>query len=80
MPKTTSILMFLLVIQVKAVKQIRKNEVLKFMGFDCNKPTRLSSDKKSEWCMPIKGPENPKGDETNDMIITVIQKFGSQKC
>jgi len=48
------------------------------MGFDCNKPTRLSSYKKSEWCMPIKGPENPKGDETNDMKITVIQRFGSQ--
>ena len=28
--------------------------------------------------MSIKGPENPKRDETNDMKITVIQKFGSQ--
>ena len=63
---------------VICIKQIRKNEALKFLGYDCNKPSRLSSYKKSEWCMPIKVSENLKGDETEGMKITVIQKFGSQ--
>ena len=63
MEKTTFILVFSLVIQTIAVKQIRKNEALKFVGYDCNKPTRLNSYKKSEWCMPVKTPENPKGDK-----------------
>ena len=78
MKRTTFIIAFLLAMQAIAVRQIRKNEVLKFLGYDCNKPTRLNSYKKSEWCMPVKIPENPKGDETEGMKITVIQKFGSQ--
>ena len=74
MEKTTFILVFSLVIQTIAVKQIRKNEALKFLGYDCNKPTRLNS----KWCMPVKTPENPKGDKTEGTKLTVIQKFGSQ--
>ena len=74
MEKKTFILVFSLVIQTIAVKQIGKNEALKFLGYDCNKPTRLNS----EWCMPVKTPENPKGDKTEGTKITVIQKFGSQ--
>ena len=60
MKKTTFILAFSLVMQAIAVKQIKTNEALKFLGYDCNKPTRLNSFKKSEWCMPVKIPENPK--------------------
>ena len=78
MKKTTFIIAFSLAMQAIAVKQIRKNEVLKFLGYDCIKPTRLNSYKKSEWFMPVKIPENPKGDETEGVKITVIQKYGSQ--
>ena len=66
--------------QAIAVKQIIKNEVLKFLGYDCNKSTRLNSYKRSEWCMPVQTPKNPKGDETEGVKITVIQKFGSQNA
>ena len=78
MKKMTFILAFSLVTQTVTVKQIRKNEALKFLGYDCNKPSKLNSYKKSEWCMPLKVSENPKGDETEGIKITVIQKFGSQ--
>ena len=77
MKKMTFIIAFSLAIQATAVKQIRKNEVLKFLGYDCNKPSKLNSYKKSEWCMPVKTPENPKGDKTEGTKITIIQKFGS---
>ncbi len=60
---------------VICIKQIRKNEALKFLGYDCNKPSRLSSYKKSEWCMPITIPENPKGDKTEGIKITIVQKM-----
>ena len=63
----------MLITQTLCIKQIRKNEALKFLGYDCNKPSRLNSYKKSEWCMPIKVSENPKGDETEGIKITVIQ-------
>jgi len=77
MSKTTIILL-LIATDVNTIKQIRKNEALKFMGFDCHKPSKLSSYKKAEWCMPIKTHENPKGDENDAMKITIIQTFGSQ--
>ena len=77
MEKTTFKLMLSLVTQTVTIKQIRKNEALKFLGYDCNKPSKLNSYKKSEWCMPVKISENPKGDETEGIKITVIQKFGS---
>jgi len=44
------------------------------------KPTLLVSYRKSDWCVPNKNYENPKGDK-NDRIekrITIIQKFGTQ--
>ena len=75
--KKTTFIIALLVTQTVTVKQIRKNEVLKFLGYDCNKPSRLNSYRMSEWCMP-KVSENPKGDKTEGIKITVIQKFGSQ--
>jgi len=62
--------------KLTAVKQIRKNDAFTFVGFDCNKPTRLNSYKKSEWCMPMALHENPKGDE--NIKMTIVQKFGSQ--
>ena len=62
--------------KLTAVKQIRKNDAFTFVGFDCNKPTRLNSYKKSEWCMPRALHENPKGDE--NIKMTLVQKFGSQ--
>ena len=80
MLKTTFILILTIHYTV-TVKQIRKNESFRFIGYDCTKPTKLVSYKKSEWCMPnmpkdekLK-PINPKGD---DYKITVVQKFGSQ--
>ena len=72
MKKTTFILAFSLVTQTVTVKQIRKNEALKFLGYDCNKPSKLNSYKKSEWCMPVKVSENPKGDETEGIKITKV--------
>ncbi len=44
MIKTTFILMF--ITQTGCIKQIRKNEALKFLGYDCNKPSKLNSYKK----------------------------------
>ena len=76
--KKTTFILALITQTVFCIKQIRKNEALTFLGYDCNKPSRLSSYKKSEWCMPIKVSENLKGDETEGIKITVIQKFGSQ--
>jgi hypothetical protein len=73
MIKTTFILMF--ITQTGCIKQIRKNEALKFLGYDCNKPSKLNSYKKSEWCMPITIPENPKGDKTEGIKITIVQKM-----
>lgn len=78
MLKTTFILILTFHYTV-TVKQIRKNESFRFVGFDCSKPTKLVSYKKSEWCMPNM-PENgkpikSKGDEYK---ITVVQKFASQ--
>ena len=76
--KTTTFILIFSVTHIVTIKQIRKNEVLKFLGYDCNKPSRLNSYRKSEWCMPMKVTENPKGDKTEGIKITVIQKFGSQ--
>ena len=76
MLKTTFVLICLTIMKLTAVKQIRKNDAFTCVGFDCNKPTRLNSYKKSEWCMPMALHENPKGDV--NIKMTIVQKFGSQ--
>ena len=76
MLKTTFVLICLTIMKLTAVKQIRKHDTFTFVGFDCNKPIRLNSYKKSEWCMPMALHENPKGDV--NIKMTIVQKFGSQ--
>ena len=78
MKKTTFIIVFSLAMQVIPVKQIRKNEVWNSWVKIVINPLDLILTKMSEWCLPVKIPENPKGDETEGVKITVIQKFGSQ--
>ena len=75
MNKTTFIIVFSLAMQAITVKQIRKNEVLKFLIVI--NPLDLILTKSQSGVWPVKK-KNPKGDETEGMKITVIQKFGSQ--
>ena len=77
MNKTTFLLFYIVQYSV-TIKQIRKNEALKFIAYDCTKPTSLVSYRKSDWCVPNKTHENPKGDKNEEKRITIIQKFGTQ--